>query len=195
MMVARKVSMQGRVSSAEAKAHLEAELEDAAIEVEEQNGAPRLERRRRKGRARARGIVKRQDEAFKDSGTEGLWTFMLNYTLVFTFLIFPQSTNVVFTMLRKCRHIITPLPHGSHWMWNDYSIQVRFCEQLRFCVLLACDYTAAAVVAVGSSVTCPAVRQRGRGEVQGLPQAGVGLLFFVSDRSAVLLCVHVVRVL
>ena len=47
---------------------------------------------------------------------------MQRYVLVLTFLVFPETTNVVFTMLRPCRELISPVPGA--YMWNDYSIQV-----------------------------------------------------------------------
>ena len=120
MVLARKMSMQGQVSVTAAKGHLEEELEDAAVETEAQNGGSQRHRRRRKGHKRARRLVEQQDVASKD----GLKAFMLNYCLVLLFLVFPSTTNIVFTMLRPCRQIISPLPHGSAWMWVDYSIQV-----------------------------------------------------------------------
>ena len=49
---------------------------------------------------------------------------------------------MVFTMLRKCRPFLSPLPHGSAFMWNDYSIQVaRFGgnpKRAVFCSVLRC---------------------------------------------------------
>ena len=55
---------------------------------------------------------------------EGLKHFVQSYAMVVLFLVFPGTTNIIFTMLRSCRHFISPLPHGSSYMWNDYSIQV-----------------------------------------------------------------------
>ena len=124
MVLARKISMQGGTSRDDAKSHLEVEVEDAAVESEEQTDGTQRHRRRRKGRRRAQRIVTQQDKASKHEDAEGLKAFVLNYCLVLIFLVFPRTTNIVFTMLRPCRHVASPLPHGSEWLWNDYSIQV-----------------------------------------------------------------------
>lgn len=75
---------------------------------------------------RTREQPKQEDEDFGHD-SKGLKAFMYAYGLILMFLFFPQTTNVIFTMLRPCRQFISPLPDGSQYMWNDYTIQVTSC--------------------------------------------------------------------
>lgn len=96
MVIARKVSMQGGISKADAHTHLVTELEDAAVEAEEQRGGPSRKRgvARRRGRNRARDLVARQEAAFDNDDEEGLKAFMMNYSLMLFFLVFPMARLV-----------------------------------------------------------------------------------------------------
>ena len=115
MVAAQRVAMRGTDTRGEQEDAVAAELEDTALSTDGQDVTkhPRP--------LRARHQQKQQDEGSGDDD-EGLQALMQRYVLVLTFLVFPETTNVVFTMLRPCHELISPVPGA--YMWNDYSIQV-----------------------------------------------------------------------
>ena len=98
-------------------------LEDGVSEEPERNSTSAVEpaageAQVGKGRFEVQLPQKRTDEK------EGLKDFMYRNVPVLMFLLYPSTTNIIFTQLRPCRQFMTPLPQGSEYMWNDYTIQV-----------------------------------------------------------------------